>query len=152
MSMLDFEWPDAKTPSRKSGTSCILRRPFSILLRYAHTTNSAAPAWRATPTRSHSSSPWSDFAAGSNAPQGRPPAARSEEHTSELQSRLHLVCRLLLEKKKRSTPPHHPLCTNHGARAAHYSDTSPLVLPLRFPHVASASLRCRLPVVARRLI
>src|SRR5687768_18053151 len=28
--------------------------------------------------------------------------ARSEEHTSELQSRLHLVCRLLLEKKKRS--------------------------------------------------
>src|SRR2546422_7026538 len=35
---------------------------------------------------------------------------RSEEHTSELQSRLHLVCRLLLEKKKntpapKSTPP-----------------------------------------------
>src|SRR2546422_5295142 len=28
-------------------------------------------------------------------------SARSEEHTSELQSRLHLVCRLLLEKKKR---------------------------------------------------
>src|SRR5687768_18178274 len=29
------------------------------------------------------------------------PATRSEEHTSELQSRLHLVCRLLLEKKKK---------------------------------------------------
>src|SRR2546422_6357439 len=29
---------------------------------------------------------------------------RSEEHTSELQSRLHLVCRLLLEKKKRKQP------------------------------------------------
>src|SRR5207253_8014809 len=29
---------------------------------------------------------------------------RSEEHTSELQSRGHLVCRLLLEKKKRSLP------------------------------------------------
>src|SRR2546422_7903509 len=28
-------------------------------------------------------------------------AFRSEEHTSELQSRLHLVCRLLLEKKKK---------------------------------------------------
>src|SRR2546429_2446356 len=28
---------------------------------------------------------------------------RSEEHTSELQSRLHLVCRLLLEKKKKAT-------------------------------------------------
>src|SRR2546429_5581978 len=36
--------------------------------------------------------------------------SRSEEHTSELQSRLHLVCRLLLEKKKKqqplNTPPH----------------------------------------------
>src|SRR2546422_8368620 len=31
-------------------------------------------------------------------PQG---GRRSEEHTSELQSRLHLVCRLLLEKKKK---------------------------------------------------
>src|SRR5256884_971600 len=30
-------------------------------------------------------------------------ARRSEEHTSELQSRLHLVCRLLLEKKKKNT-------------------------------------------------
>src|SRR5687768_17953455 len=28
-------------------------------------------------------------------------SSRSEEHTSELQSRLHLVCRLLLEKKKK---------------------------------------------------
>src|SRR2546422_5703878 len=34
-------------------------------------------------------------------------AVRSEEHTSELQSRLHLVCRLLLEKKKK-----------HGSRPA----------------------------------
>src|SRR2546422_5072489 len=34
------------------------------------------------------------------------PDVRSEEHTSELQSRLHLVCRLLLEKKKKqSTGP-----------------------------------------------
>src|SRR2546422_3404708 len=30
-----------------------------------------------------------------------PEMRRSEEHTSELQSRLHLVCRLLLEKKKK---------------------------------------------------
>src|SRR5687768_18129106 len=34
----------------------------------------------------------------------RPPR-RSEEHTSELQSRLHLVCRLLLEKKKKNKNP-----------------------------------------------
>src|SRR5439155_12307389 len=32
---------------------------------------------------------------------GRRPGHRSEEHTSELQSRGHLVCRLLLEKKKK---------------------------------------------------
>src|SRR3989442_6107561 len=32
---------------------------------------------------------------------GKPASARSEEHTSELQSRPHLVCRLLLEKQKR---------------------------------------------------
>src|SRR3712207_8441364 len=31
---------------------------------------------------------------------------RSEEHTSELQSRQYLVCRLLLEKKKSQLPPH----------------------------------------------
>src|SRR2546422_6534731 len=42
---------------------------------------------------------------------GRVGLARSEEHTSELQSRLHLVCRLLLEKKKKKETrhlPHHP--------------------------------------------
>src|SRR5438309_9222034 len=32
---------------------------------------------------------------------GAAPATRSEEHTSELQSQFHLVCRLLLEKKKK---------------------------------------------------
>src|SRR2546422_6074207 len=37
---------------------------------------------------------------------------RSEEHTSELQSRLHLVCRLLLEKKKKTH------------QQTHYSDYS----------------------------
>src|SRR5690625_6727137 len=36
-------------------------------------------------------------------------AERSEEHTSELQSRGQLVCRLLLEKKKRITARLHPL-------------------------------------------
>src|ERR1035437_10938543 len=34
-------------------------------------------------------------------PQIGPPRLRSEEHTSELQSRQYLVCRLLLEKKKK---------------------------------------------------
>src|SRR2546429_7110833 len=40
------------------------------------------------------------------------PGTRSEEHTSELQSRLHLVCRLLLEKKKDSQ--RHVLRRCHG--------------------------------------
>src|SRR2546422_7431603 len=35
--------------------------------------------------------------------EGKDKPKRSEEHTSELQSRLHLVCRLLLEKKKKKT-------------------------------------------------
>src|SRR5438445_3703915 len=46
------------------------------------------------------------------APLRRPPVTscltnenRSEEHTSELQSRQYLVCRLLLEKKKQNDPP-----------------------------------------------
>src|SRR5690348_17782771 len=36
---------------------------------------------------------------------GRPDQGRSEEHTSELQSPVHLVCRLLLEKKNNHTIP-----------------------------------------------
>src|SRR2546422_6628711 len=41
---------------------------------------------------------------------------RSEEHTSELQSRLHLVCRLLLEKKKKKHTPG-PTETTHTSEA-----------------------------------
>src|SRR2546422_69079 len=48
---------------------------------------------------------------------------RSEEHTSELQSRLHLVCRLLLEKKKNK---------NHDARACSVSETTHRIQ--RAPH------------------
>src|SRR5687768_18046238 len=51
---------------------------------------------------------------------------RSEEHTSELQSRLHLVCRLLLEKKKEeregaalSSGPEHALCRGGGRPGVH---------------------------------
>src|SRR5256885_6673738 len=38
---------------------------------------------------------------------------RSEEHTSELQSPCNLVCRLLLEKKKKITDAHAPHMTHH---------------------------------------
>src|SRR2546422_7542761 len=43
-------------------------------------------------------------------------AERSEEHTSELQSRLHLVCRLLLEKKKKKMT--HLRCGDQNTRHA----------------------------------
>src|SRR2546429_6633472 len=52
---------------------------------------------------------------------------RSEEHTSELQSRLHLVCRLLLEKKKKlqAEIQDHPECPVAGPDVPrdHYADT-----------------------------
>src|SRR2546422_5393828 len=55
---------------------------------------------------------------------GVPASQRSEEHTSELQSRLHLVCRLLLEKKKKRkiTPTdaaHHPVSAQDGPTQIH---------------------------------
>src|SRR2546422_3715016 len=51
--------------------------------------------------------------------QRQPVAERSEEHTSELQSRLHLVCRLLLEKKKKQsmTSTHRTATLPHAPRA-----------------------------------
>src|SRR5438105_8256025 len=42
--------------------------------------------------------------------------ARSEEHTSELQSRVDLVCRLLLEKKKTTKPAHYRMHTSLQGR------------------------------------
>src|SRR2546422_5830478 len=68
----------------------------------------AAPASRTKPKRRVAFMNWSSsFPTGAPGewrempPPSRPrPLPRSEEHTSELQSRLHLVCRLLLEKKK----------------------------------------------------
>src|SRR2546430_5146484 len=46
---------------------------------------------------------------------------RSEEHTSELQSQSNLVCRLLLEKKKKTTL-HHP----HISRSGRYTTQAPI--------------------------
>src|SRR2546429_2750121 len=56
---------------------------------------------------------------------------RSEEHTSELQSRLHLVCRLLLEKKK------HPLLyhlqtRHHGQPTQETSQQRPTYQPASY--------------------
>src|SRR5256886_6315290 len=60
--------------------------------------------------------------------------ARSEEHTSELQSQSNLVCRLLLEKKKNSRLPS---CLNRGCDLAelHLLDGSPI--PHSYPRLST---------------
>src|SRR2546430_9115586 len=56
----------------------------------------------------------------------RGPAPRSEEHTSELQSQSNLVCRLLLEKKKKQERKSQPLTrTYHVSVTTPISDNSP---------------------------
>src|SRR5256884_958504 len=71
------------------------------------------------------------------------PQRRSEEHTSELQSRLHLVCRLLLEKKKK-----------HSQRAMYiWEDTSPAVysfhIAVRYTRFTSYTSRPMWPANAK---
>src|SRR2546429_2661572 len=77
----------------------IRRPPRSTLFPYTTLFRSQLPPTtrRANlqPTRSAVGQPFRHF--------DPRPRRRSEEHTSELQSRLHLVCRLLLEKKKHVT-------------------------------------------------
>src|SRR6185369_4413931 len=48
-----------------------------------------------------------------------PPWPRSEEHTSELQSHLNLVCRLLLEKQKRTNPRRNNKTQRNPSKAHH---------------------------------
>src|SRR2546422_6668604 len=77
--------------------------PYTTLFRSGHGRD--RPAGRGGPVRrgAHLRPPArrrGSRAAGSDV-RGDGGRRRSEEHTSELQSRLHLVCRLLLEKKKK---------------------------------------------------
>src|SRR5690554_7674562 len=51
----------------------------------------------------HGVARWRDVVHRQGVSAGHIRGVRSEEHTSELQSRPHLVCRLLLEKKKKNT-------------------------------------------------
>src|SRR2546429_6038251 len=86
----------------------IRRPPRSTLFPYTTLFRSRAgdpvrSGGRQQPQRSSYRAPrWAQSVARLVLARDRPCAAvrRSEEHTSELQSRLHLVCRLLLEKKK----------------------------------------------------
>src|SRR5689334_22834133 len=76
--------------------------PYTTLFR--STGSSAGGSWTsasASRRATRRSAPSASRGAGTTAPSARLPTwPRSEEHTSELQSQFHLVCRLLLEKKK----------------------------------------------------
>src|SRR3989449_4717658 len=74
--------------------------PTGITPRFAYSRESR-PVARIT--RNSGAMPSQETTSAASAPMTSsafPTIVRSEEHTSELQSRLHLVCRLLLEKKK----------------------------------------------------
>src|SRR5258705_1085774 len=78
--------------------------PYTTLFRSSPAGTLAAPALppcASQPTRSARRAP--ACTAPVTWPAGCPNGSRSEEHTSELQSLRHLVCRLLLEKKKKHT-------------------------------------------------
>src|SRR2546422_5214191 len=79
----------------------IRRPPRSTLFPYTTLFRSVLRA----PALSHRLLAPRDDGAGADRSGGDRLSMRSEEHTSELQSRLHLVCRLLLEKKKRNDTP-----------------------------------------------
>src|SRR2546429_6959182 len=73
-------------------------------------------------------SPLPEFALNLRSPGACP--LRSEEHTSELQSRLHLVCRLLLEKKKQ-TPYSHTTKIHNNKSYTYSADVTNLRHRLR---------------------
>src|SRR3712207_7738525 len=78
--------------------------PYTTLFRSARSWDPAARTGESSPPPAASGPGPARSAAW---PAWRsPPGPRSEEHTSELQSRQYLVCRLLLEKKKTLNGPH----------------------------------------------
>src|SRR3712207_6972057 len=92
----------------------IRRPPRSTLFPYTTLFRSGRGSPRRASARSHRRRPVprptrtspSDRREWRATVRGRPPGERrSEEHTSELQSRQYLVCRLLLEKKKKKHTP-----------------------------------------------
>src|SRR5438876_6874610 len=85
--------------------------------------------------------PGAPAAASEGSPRRHRPEKRSEEHTSELQSPVHLVCRLLLEKKKKYELPtrHRHDALQTGPRPPRRSHTNSRALStasqLRLVHV-----------------
>src|SRR5260221_4800227 len=76
------------------------------------------------------------------------PLNRSEEHTSELQSHSDLVCRLLLEKKKkvpalRSEIPHHACSADKTCQGSYKNLEHESASQLLTPAATTTSSRCR---------
>src|SRR2546426_6730636 len=101
----------------------IRRPPRSTLFPYTTLFRSRAGS-RASPPNPRRSG-------GSHAPDtSRGSASRSEEHTSELQSPCNLVCRLLLEKKKKKT---------HKKSSPHNTSYNRITCHVEYAHTQSAS-------------
>src|SRR2546430_6131439 len=87
----------------------IRRPPRSTLFPYTTLFRSCPPASSSHATcREGAARP-----PGRSSSPPRPPHERSEEHTSELQSQSNLVCRLLLEKKKKDHLSNYGWCIVH---------------------------------------
>src|SRR3989449_4914974 len=78
----------------------IRRPPRSTLFPYTTLFRSAFGEAGAALVEANLADPWGAATLGAWEERDVLRALRSEEHTAELQSRLHLVCRLFLEKKK----------------------------------------------------
>src|SRR5690625_1759923 len=92
---------------------------------------------------------WEVWAGSPRRTNGASTSPRSEEHTSELQSRGHLVCRLLLEKKKKTKITHEDI-TKVSDQDREHHDTAPSVstAPLRFPIYPTVLFSSSLPATA----
>src|SRR5258708_28309023 len=103
----------ARLPSRSIATAPTVPnlRPLSVGA-FALAARRLAASWsRATPPSSRTSSHWAWRPSVSKRAASPSTTTRSEEHTSELQSPDHLVCRLLLEKKKNDYERRSPALT-----------------------------------------
>src|SRR5436305_3809669 len=110
MSRSSVRWTRSKMRRCPTGSSSSFKDPATTQI-YTLSLHDALPIFLAVTEEELVSS---DFKGNSNssievAGELELPLKRSEEHTSELQSRPHLVCRLLLEKKKQSIPHKAPL-------------------------------------------
>src|SRR5690348_17623400 len=79
----------------------LFRSERSMLVTSLACTSAASSAYQPPSISTTTTSAWWAPSTGRAPPNATAPVDRSEEHTSELQSPVHLVCRLLLEKKNK---------------------------------------------------